>query len=202
VILARGPEVTRERSQSAPAKEPAHRRWVIFGDRQDLGEKAGGAPESRWTSDLNWCPAHPSQSPEADSRSNPEGPPGARSSRICGPPKNDPEPIEGVINFRGGGPRHRTQEPGGRHRGFGSIRHGLLRFIWFKHWLRMKKSASARLWLVTRGGSTCRAMRIHPHWSQSPLWGLGRTVMLEHPNSNARFWICLEMRMNRDVKRF
>jgi acyl transferase domain-containing protein/NADPH:quinone reductase-like Zn-dependent oxidoreductase len=44
-----------------------------------------------------------------------------------------------------------------------------------------RASASSRLWLVTRGAQGPDAERGAPVLAQAPVWGLGRVLMLEHP---------------------
>ena len=47
-----------------------------------------------------------------------------------------------------------------------------------------KHSVNARLWLITRGAQPVRAEPELLAVSQSPIWGLGRVIALEHPE----FW--------------
>ena len=48
----------------------------------------------------------------------------------------------------------------------------------------IKSSSSPRLWLITRGGQPLDAEASRLNIAQTSLWGLGRTVALEHPELN------------------
>ena len=44
-----------------------------------------------------------------------------------------------------------------------------------------KDSVNARLWLVSRGAQPVAQQKRHCSVTQSPIWGLGRVIALEHP---------------------
>ena len=180
VILARGPEATHERYQSAPAKETSHRRWVIFGDRQSLGEKLA----ARLKADGHRCELVSSalkSASEADSHLSLVDPPSSKVIKdlwTC--LNNDPEPIEGVVYFGGVGPAIGPNSPvEDLESSIQSATAAALHLV--QALAENEKRASPRLWLVTRGGQHLPNDPSPPALPQSPLWGMGRTVMLEHP---------------------
>ena len=171
VILARGPEAIHERSQGAPAKETSHRRWVIFGDRQGLGEKlAARLRADGHRPELVSSASKPAS--EADSRLSLVDPTSSKAIKdLWTRLNNDPEPIEGVVYLGGAGPPSDPTAQWKTLRGrFNPPRP--LRFIWFKHWLRMEKERPPGYGSLRGEGSTCRAMRILPH-CRNRLYGAG-----------------------------
>ncbi len=48
----------------------------------------------------------------------------------------------------------------------------------------MESSFTSRLWLCTRGSQPVGAMQVPPQLAQAPVWGLGKVIAIEYPDSH------------------
>jgi acyl transferase domain-containing protein len=183
VILAQGPQTSA--GEDAPP-ETRVERWVIFSDRGGLGDRLAAQLEA------DGRPSHRIYPTDAHNQ-------GSDSGRTRAIDPFNPQAFESVWRELAGKPHGTTgvvylwgadgqpaagAAPEELDPSVESITAGALHLI--QTLTQSELGETARVWLVTRGVQSVAGESPAVALASSPLWGLGRTVMLEHPGLHCR----------------
>lgn len=170
-------ELRWEERHPPPADERAFRgarRWVVFADRQGVGQELAAGLERRG----HRCAVVPAQRGAGRGGRSPDASPGDALRALEAAEASLGAPADAVVHLRS---LDAPDSPGISAGELDSAQElGCRSALHLVQALRTRSPAPA-LWLVTRGAQAVRAERSPLAVARAPVWGLGRVLALEQP---------------------